>query len=254
MKKRKKNSFPVKPALLLGAAGLLLLTSTVGSTRAALTLYSEDYAAQVNMSNIGVALLENDTTVSEQTYGKDEASAEGTLLENTFPKEEDAKFTPGMPYKEVLQVKNTGDIDIYVRVILTRSWQSDVDQDGEKEKDTMLSPSLIDLQLAEDSGWIVDESETYSDERIVLYYTHAVPPEGVTEALSDAIRIDPQIAQYVTVNEEGEYEYIYDGYSFCLEAEVNAVQTHNAADAIKSAWGVDVTVTDDDGGTITSVN
>ena len=100
----------------------------------------------------------------------------------------------------------------------------------------------------------MDESETYSDERIVLYYTHAVPPEGVTEALSDAIRIDPQIAQYVTVNEEGEYEYIYDGYSFCLEAEVNAVQTHNAADAIKSAWGVDVTVTDDDGGTITSVN
>ena len=67
MKKRKKNSFPVKPALLLGAAGLLLLTSTVGSTRAALTLYSEDYAAQVNMSNIGVALLENDTTVCEQT-------------------------------------------------------------------------------------------------------------------------------------------------------------------------------------------
>ena len=159
-----------------------------------------------------------------------------------------------MPYKEVLKVKNTGDIDIYVRVILTRSWQSDVDQDGEKEKDTMLSPSLIDLQLAEDSGWIVDESDTYSDERIVLYYTHAVPPEGETEALSDAIRIDPQIAQYVTVNEEGDYEYIYDGYSFCLEAEVNAVQTHNAADAIKSAWGVDVTVTDDDGGTITSVN
>ena len=37
MKKRKKNSFPVKPALLLGAAALLLLSSTVGSTRAALT-------------------------------------------------------------------------------------------------------------------------------------------------------------------------------------------------------------------------
>ena len=41
------------------------------------------------------------------------------------------------------------------------------------------------------------------------------------------------------------YEYVYDGYKFFLEAEVNAVQTHNAADAIKSAWGVDVNVSAD---------
>ena len=41
------------------------------------------------------------------------------------------------------------------------------------------------------------------------------------------------------------YEYKYDGYSFNLEAEVNAVQTHNAAEAIKSAWGVDVNVSAD---------
>ena len=40
-------------------------------------------------------------------------------------------------------------------------------------------------------------------------------------------------------------EYTYNGYKFCLEAEVDAVQMHNAEDAIKSAWGVDVTVSDD---------
>ena len=34
--------------------------------------------------------------------------------------------------------------------------------------------------------------------------------------------------------------YVYDGYKFKVEAEVDAVQTHNAQDAIKSAWGVDV--------------
>ena len=55
---------------------------------------------------------------------------------------------------------------------------------------------------------------------------------------------------YETVNEENgyttiTYEYVYDGYKFFLEAEVNAVQTHNAADAIKSAWGVDVNVSAD---------
>ena len=36
--------------------------------------------------------------------------------------------------------------------------------------------------------------------------------------------------------------YAYDGYNFQLEAEADAVQTHNAQDAIKSAWGVDVDV------------
>ena len=37
----------------------------------------------------------------------------------------------------------------------------------------------------------------------------------------------------------------YDGVKFNLEAEVDAVQTHNAADAIKSAGGVDVNVAGD---------
>ena len=39
--------------------------------------------------------------------------------------------------------------------------------------------------------------------------------------------------------------YDYDGARFTLEVQVDAVQTHNAADAIKSAWGVDATVAED---------
>ena len=39
--------------------------------------------------------------------------------------------------------------------------------------------------------------------------------------------------------------YEYDGALFVLEATVDAVQTHNAKDAIKSAWGVDVNISDD---------
>lgn len=34
-------------------------------------------------------------------------------------------------------------------------------------------------------------------------------------------------------------EYAYDNYKFGISVEVDAVQTHNAADAIKGAWGVD---------------
>ncbi|MFR0951708.1 MAG: hypothetical protein ACLSGK_02280 [Lachnospiraceae bacterium] len=43
------------------------------------------------------------------------------------------------------------------------------------------------------------------------------------------------------------YTYKYNGnYTFHIDAEVDAVQTHNAKDAIKSAWGVDVNVSDDE--------
>ena len=45
--------------------------------------------------------------------------------------------------------------------------------------------------------------------------------------------------------ENGQTSYLYNGYRFFLEAEVDAVQTHNAEDAIKSAWGVDVSIGED---------
>ena len=243
--KLRKLEFLAADALREGADTLI----TAGAIQSNHVRQTAAVAAKLGLHC--VALLENDKVVSEQTYGKT-TSAEGTLLENMLPEGE--KFTPGKPYEERINVKNTGDIDTYVRVIITRSWQSDLDGDGEFEKDTKLAPSLIDLQLLDDTGWIRDDSTEYSDERIVLYYTKALAPEEETTDLSKAIRIDPEIAQSVTVGEDGKYEYVYDGYRFCLEAEVDAVQTHNAVDAVKSAWGVDITVTDDDGGTITSVN
>ena len=43
--------------LLLGAAVLLLAGSAVGSARAALTYYSENYTAQMEMYDIGVTLV-----------------------------------------------------------------------------------------------------------------------------------------------------------------------------------------------------
>ena len=116
---------------------------------------------------------------------------------------------------------------------------------------------MIKLNLANEGKWIYDEASDhpdYSPERMVLYYSEALSPEMKTEPLSDTLQIDPSILNDVvikeTTSEDGTvikrtYEYKYDGYSFHLEAEVNAVQTHNAADAIKSAWGVDVTLSGD---------
>ena len=45
------------------------------------------------------------------------------------------------------------------------------------------------------------------------------------------------------------YEYIYDGYRACVEADVQSIQTHNGNDAIESLWGV-TNVKSSDGGLV----
>ena len=233
--KKKKKSFSVKPVILLSAAALLLLGSTVGSARAALTYYSENYSVQMSTSNIGVSLIENGDKISYRDYNENDEWNEstGTLLSD-LKKE---KLVLGKTYDEKLSVTNSGSIDSYVRVILYKSWSK-----GEGEnavKDTTLSPALIDLNLT-GNGWTEDKNAS-TKERTVLYYNSILP---------DTLRIDPALGKKVTEHEtidENGYKtittvYDYDGYSFQVEAEVDAVQTHNAQDAIKSAWGVDVDV------------
>ena len=215
--KKKKKSFPKKPALVLTAAALLLVGSTVGSTRAALTYYSENYSAQMNMQSIGVSLLENDKVVSSRDYVSNnewKGTSEGELLTDLLGK--DDTFTPGKKYNEAISVKNSGTIDTFVRVIITKSWQ-----DKEGKKNTTLSPDLIELNFLTDNGWQIANAQS-TKERTVLYYTKAVAAGDTTPA------------------------YKYNGYTFHIDAEVDAVQTHNAKDAIKSAWGVDINVSDDE--------
>ena len=249
--KKKKKSFPKKPALVLTAAALLLVGSTVGSTRAALTYYSEN-SAQMNMQSIGVSLLENDKVVSSRDYVSNnewKGTSEGTLLTDLLGKDE--TFTPGKKYNEAISVKNSGTIDTFVRVIITKSWQ-----DEKGNKNTNLSPDLIELNFLTDNGWQVAKAQS-TRERTVLYYTKALKAGKPTPALSDTLRINPSIASDVTKpvpesekeSEKGKtitYTYKYNGYTFHIDAEVDAVQTHNAKDAIKSAWGVDVNVSDDE--------
>lgn len=245
MMKKKKFPFRVTTAVLLSASAVLLIGSTVGSTRAALTYYSENYGAEVTVSNIGVSLLENGETVSRRDYDSNGEWNEtsGALLADL----QEETIVPGKEYDEALAVSNSGSIDSYVRVILNKSWT-----DSEGSTDPNLSPELIDLNLLTDNGWIIDEDASTA-ERTILYYTNILPAGETTPALSDTVRIDPSVADKVTeevaIDENGyktiTFTYAYDGYTFELEAEVNAVQTHNAQDAIKSAWGVDVDVADD---------
>ena len=245
-----KKKIPVVPTVLLSAAVLLLAGSTVGSTRAALTYFSENYSASVNISQIGVSIEENGETVSSRDYaGNDQWSETSTsLFANLLDTENGEKLALGKKYDDSITVTNSGSIDTFVRVIVTKSWQ-----DREGNKDTSLDPDFIRLNFLTENGWQIDESAS-TPERTVLYYTNLLAPgESTPELLGqDALSIDSAVGSKVTQTEtqtdEGTVittEYAYDGYSFHVEVEADAVQTHNAADAIKSAWGVDVNVSED---------
>lgn len=245
--KKKIKSFLLKPAFLLSAAAVLLAASALGSAQAALTYYSENYSAQMNISSIGVSLMENDQRVSYRDYEHQDDSwneSQGRLLEHLLDDEKEEKIIPGKEYREQISVSNSGDIDTYVRVILYKDWQ-----DANGRRDTSLSPDLINLKLNLGKNWILDEKAS-TTERTVLYYTGILPAGESTGYLSKTLKIDSEIAakanETVSVNEQGHKtittEFAYDGYQFNLSAEVDAVQTHNAQEAIKSAWGVDVNI------------
>lgn len=253
---KKKKALLVRPILFLLAAAVLLLVSTVGSTRAALTYYSENYGMEVQLASIGVSLLERgsgEERVAAARGGQDAEGAAGILLAD-LPAEEELVL--GKEYPEELYVRNTGEIDSYVRVILWKSWKGPNGQ-----KDTGLSPDLIDLELnLSADGWVRDPAASTA-ERTVLYYKKVLPGDsesdgsgGVTEPLCRSFCIDPSLREQVvttTVDTDGSgnqvirTEYAYDGCSFELKAEVDAVQARSAEDAVKSAWGVDVEIAED---------
>ncbi len=241
-----------KATLVLSCVAVaLLVMSGIGSAQAALTYFSENYTAQVEMKDIGVTLVETSAQstkdISSRDYtGSDDAwdTTQGALLTDML-EESDNTLQLGRAYKEELSVKNTGTINEYVRVRIYKSWTN---EDGNKE--TTLSPSLIILHMT-NNGWIIDEDAS-TEERTVLYWPNILAVGETTSALSDTLTIDSSIGQKVTKTttvEDGvtktTTKFNYDGVKFNLKAEVDAVQTHNAKDAIKSAWGVDVNVASD---------
>ena len=141
-----------------------------------------------------------------------------------------------------------------MRVTIYRYW---TDGDGNKLK--VLDPKYIQLWLngsllpcGEDDpsgafsagGWLEDPADR-TDERIVLYYTRPVAPGADTAPFASHFSIDPEAGLVVEQTEtDGAIAtaYLYNGAQFCLKVKVDAVQDHNAADAILSAWGRRVSV------------
>ena len=208
--------------VLLAAALLLTVFSGVQTSRATLTYYSQDYTVDADLKNIGIALVENGAAVDD------------LLLSHLC--DEDGRMIPGKAYAEDLRVRNDGTIDMFVRVILRCYW---VDDNGKRVD---LSPDLVVLNGA-DGSWQRDPSSDTA-ESAVWYYKKLLKPGEVSDRFNTTITLDPEVAEAYTVTADGKTieSYLYDGYHLALDVEANGVQTHNAEDAIKSAWGVDVAV------------
>lgn len=231
MKKLKKMiASPVTTIAAFAVAAGLLLFSSIGGASAALTYFSDDYAANIQLHEIGVTLVENG------------AAVEGELLKGLLAEGEELKL--GTAYQEQLNVYNSGVINEYVRVSIHKYW---VDSEGEKIR--TLSPELIGLNLVNlGTDWLIDQ-EASTRERTVLYYNKLLASQSETPLFADKLTIDGSIADRVGETREtsGGYTtitvtYEYDGARFCIEAKVDGVQEHNAQDAIWSAWGRRVTI------------
>ncbi|TGY64240.1 hypothetical protein [Dubosiella muris] len=242
-------SRPVVIGLLFVMAIGLLLSSGVSGTRAALTYFSDTYQTQMQVNKIGVTLMENGHPVAFRNY-----EADGQWSEDSKPLlEKMGAFKIGQTYPEALQVKNSGTIDTFVRVTLLKYWTDpegnklQYHDDGQKER---LTPEWIELHFA-GNGWVEDKS-AQTLERSVYYYTDLLEVEETSAPLTDTFKISPKVASKVDyeVTVEGDTTttktvYSYNDLKFHVEAKVDAVQQHNAPEAIQSAWGKHVSVQGD---------
>ena len=86
----------------------------------------------------------------------------------------------------------------------------------------------------------------------MLYYNKLLLSGEETPLFADSLTIDDSIAKKGSeqkVTEGGRTTitttYDYDGVQFQIEVEVDAVQEHNAEDAVWSAWGKRISVGED---------
>ena len=237
MKNKMKKAWLPLALLLVGA--ILLGTAGIGGASAALRGYSEEYKTRVDTKDIGVSLKENGNTIARRDYDSKKADGSwnteaGTLLED-LPEE----LVLGTSYDEKVAVTNSGNINEFVRVTVVRYF---TDDKGNKLPE--LSPELIEVGFVNPSDWVEDEGSR-TDERTVFYYSHLLKKGETSKDLMESITINKEMQDIISQTREGDTvttSYDYDGVTLVIEVKADAVQEHNAEDAILSAWGVEVSV------------
>ena len=229
----------LKTLMILFAVLLVFTVANGINTARAALIYSEEYVTQFEMYHIGITLLENDKPVA---WRNRDSKNENWIVNKEIPLFGDIRdFRYGETYPEVFTVKNSGSIEEYVRVTIYKYW---LDEKG--NKDLSLDPGLIELRLKTDGNWMIDPEYSADPERTVLYYALPLAVGESSDPFTDTLTVNSAVKeeiidQIVTTDADGYTTitavYRYNDRTFCVEIEADGVQTHNAADALQSAWG-----------------
>ncbi len=207
----------------------------------------------------GEAAGTQDIQIAEGKEGKLLAEvrpdAEGNAASDLLILGGDAHMVPGKTYPEAVSVRNaSADQEGYVRVTLRRYWSDDAGN-----KLPTVDPALIELDINDEAGdaWVFSEGES-TPERLVYYLKERLPSAqdaayGDPQPLITGVRLSSAVAErsfeelldqlglmVTTTDENGKNPVTTASLKVNLFAQVDAVQTHNAPQAAKSAWGVDV--------------
>ena len=223
---KKFFSSPVVSGIALALAVGLILFGGINGVQAAPRIVSADYRAEVVLTNIETALVENDGIAE----GEEDLLGMERFRKPNGIDAEGHGFKIGYTYDEKLSVRNVGTSAQYVRGSVYKYWPTA----GGKRGD--LSPELIKLGFVTDGGWTIDEAAS-TRERTVLYYATPIEPGEDTTLFMNTLTIDPAVVTAVAELTDGTEGYKYEGVDFKIKATVDAVQTHNANDAMMSAWG-----------------
>ncbi len=240
---------PLATIGLFVVAAVLIGFGGINAVRAAPSIPSTWFGAQVELDDIDVALTERcgKTEASVSNEDARPVHGKGALLQKELlladQSIESGDIVIGKKYDEILGVRNTknslnndgGDdgeriIKEYVRVTVYKYWVR-IDENGNEVKATDLDPDYINLHFVTDnddpsSKWSEDDS-AHTSERTVLYYADIVNPSESTEPFTDTLSIDSDVLKHDE----------YKDATFRIEAVVDAVQTHNGSEAMMSAWG-----------------
>lgn len=227
------------------ALGLIVLgASSVGATRAAIM-----YQTAAEHVNFSTAVFSVDITGD---------IADGKL---TFPAiendiEEKGFIDIGKKYPETVKIVNNSNEETgykeYVRVVVQKSWKN-----ADEKKNQTLDPALIKLEVAD--GWIINEAESNNNDKYkeqTVYYLKKPLECGQEASFITGITVDNKVTQIVkdvTTESTITHEYVYDGQIVDVSIRADAVQTHNAEEAIYAAWGVKATCSAIDDGDIVSI-
>lgn len=199
-----------KKIILMGIAGVLVLTTMIGGTLAAFQATSSQGTSDITTKDLNIYISEND--------------AEGLALYQSGV----MKAMPGEIIDENLKAvfASSANYDAYICITVYKAW-GDAGENSSfaKSYDTALELDKIKIIPENAEDWIVIEND---EETMTMYYKKPLSESSKTETSKfiNQIQISKELGNQ------------YADLPFIIEASADAVQSIGGAEAIKSAWGV----------------